>query len=524
MIVYVLRAGVKAIISGGSSRQITNSAPLTLDASASYDIDYPSGKSLNFTWTCSLIYPIYGSSCGIDSILSNVISSNLDFQAGKLLPSRTYNFSVIVYGYDGTSASASVSVAVIAEPVPATNFASLSDKYNAGERTVLTAYVNATSPVVASWSCPSCGLNLSYITNTPLTLYFDSGFDIRVQLSIASNTLTPGATYTFIITTFFVDTSLTASGQASANVVVNQPPSGGSLTVSPTKGYVLSTLFILNTFNWIDDISDYPLQYVLVYYTFDVNVLHSIKSLSQLSYISTYLGQGLESMSYLVTCVAYAQDIYGANDDVSYEVNVYPNLNPQSLQSSLNEKLQHASSSLDTDLTSAVINTVATSINAANCSLAPNCTVLHRNPCSSVPHTCGPCLDGYLGVIGSFNSYCLLESHLSNIGGSCRQNSNCISNFCNKGLCEVSPKSCPSNCSAHGKCLYFDSNGYPTSFCDSNSLFCKARCSCHQGWYGSSCSLASTDYETVVSIRESMCSSYYESAFFQVGFICNLCI
>ena len=44
--------------------------------------------------------------------------------------------------------------------------------------------------------------------------------------------------------------------------------------------------------------------------------------------------------------------------------------------------------------------------NIADCSNAPNCTLLHRKVCSAIPHTCGECKDDYIGALGPSNSIC----------------------------------------------------------------------------------------------------------------------
>ena len=79
----------------------------------------------------------------------------------------------------------------------------------------------------------------------------------------------------------------------------------------------------------------------------------------------------------------------------------------------------------------------------------------------------------------------------------------------------MSAKPCPANCTSyvHGECDYEDKNGLPLDFCDANEL---SKCSCRVGWYGRDCSLTWDQYETVVTMREEMCASYYAATLIQV--------
>ena len=49
-------------------------------------------------------------------------------------------------------------------------------------------------------------------------------------------------------------------------------------------------------------------------------------------------------------------------------------------------------STLHLDLVYSVVSATMSVVNSANCTLAPNCTLLHREKCSSVDNTCGECL------------------------------------------------------------------------------------------------------------------------------------
>ena len=513
--VYVGRTGVQAVIAGGSHIEVSALNYLAIDASSSYDMDYPTATTLMYTWKCFVSYPTYGSPCQLS--LPN--TAVLAFSAGRLSSETTYNFTVTtVSPLDGSFSISSVAIAVISQPLPSIKFNKVELKYNIGDRTVLSATVNSTSSFLAVWSCPNCGLNLSSISSSPTLVSFSGGLQ-SLSLAISANSLISGLTYRFQLSAGY-GTTTTVLASASASIVTNGPPYGGSLSVSPLEGYAASTYYLLSTYDWIDAPSDYPLQYSMGYYSSSAASVLFVQSLNQMSYISTYLGQGLASAGYEVMCVAYSSDIYGATANASAAVKVFPPQSLDALQSALSQQLDVAEATLDPDLTSAVVNAASLSLNSANCSLAPDCTSLNRTPCSFVVQTCGSCIDGYLGIEGPGNTPCKLGSALLSIGSSCLSHSDCVSHSCLKGICTLSAKLCPNNCTsnAQGVCVYEDGNGHPLDFCDANDLSCQSKCSCHQGWFGRDCSLTGEKYQSVVGMREQMCASYYSATLVQVRY------
>ncbi|CAN0387112.1 unnamed protein product, partial [Ectocarpus fasciculatus] len=48
-------------------------------------------------------------------------------------------------------------------------------------------------------------------------------------------------------------------------VVINTPPYGGVLEISPDSGYSLNTTFFMKTLSWRADVENYPLLYSISY-------------------------------------------------------------------------------------------------------------------------------------------------------------------------------------------------------------------------------------------------------------------
>lgn len=63
-----------------------------------------------------------------------------------------------------------------------------------------------------------------------------------------------------------------------------------------------------------------------------------------------------------------------------------------------------------------VLDVASSSLNAANCTTAPDCEALNRDDCGAnglrEDNTCGECISGTIGVLGPHNSLCVDEATL----------------------------------------------------------------------------------------------------------------
>ena len=520
VLINVGAAGVASSIKGGYYREVSVNKTLTIDASDSRDLDYPlQSNALNFSWSCFVTYPTYGASCGVNVRSQSVLS----FPARSLRSFQTYNFSVLVTGFYGYSSLSSVVISVLSYDSPSATLGPIKPTQNPDVRTTITATVNCTWPCIARWSCANCNFNLSEAATTPVVMRFDGGCRLPINLVISADTMISGLAYTY---TLSVSTLSTAAGSihpaaASIQIFVNSAPVGGAISIFPNRGQALLTVFSMVTYDWCDDASDYPLQFVFSYYSYDPSIAVVVKSLSQLTYVTSYLGQGLPKMEYMVTCVAAAYDIYNLSSIVISTAIVFPAQNLSGLSQMLKVKLDTAASAYDIDFTTATIGSMTIALNAVNCSLAPDCRALNRSQCTNVRHTCGPCLDDYMGIAGPSNIPCELQHTIVSIGGSCTMAAECISNKCAKGTCQVSAKQCPGNCSgsAHGQCRYINSYGETVTFCDANSFFCQAKCFCFVGWYGTDCSFNKEAYSYLLSTKELLSTRFAAAVIYQVNLL-----
>jgi len=517
--VTVGRAGLVASILGGDTLTHFYNSTLVLDASGSYDIDYPTTGKLSYSWTCIQYAPSYGGTCNLTLSKTAVLSVG----AGRLTASSNYSFTVYAQSSDGYTSSASVLVSVVVGKVPMLSVSNLVSKVPLNTKLVIGATISVVAAASATWSCSNCPFTVPTLSSQT----FDpSGSDVvtaSYPVIIPANTLSGGKSYTFTLSSSYSgparDPSLSyATVSSSITIVVNSIPSGGQLTVSPITGRALDTSFLLSTQLWIDDVADYPLQYSFSYFVRDVSSAVIVQSRSLIQFVYSTLGQGLESNKYAVTCVVVATDTNGASSNTTAPVIVNPVKDPYSLGSYVSTSLESAGTNFDGNAILQVVGGVVASVNAANCSLAVNCAKLNRNKCSTTAQTCGPCLSGFSGISQDSNHPCVNSSstHLFTSNAACASDYDCIFGNCVKGLCVTAQKVCPNDCSGVGDCTYTNTLGSSLASCSTQDIFCTATCKCNTGYYGYDCSLSQKSLAAAKSLRELMCSSMLASLSFQV--------
>ena len=504
-------SGVIAAVLGGSYRTASPSSDLILDAwggggqAASYSIDYPTDPSvLSFTWRCKTISPLFGDLCNVK--LPNTDSITIPRDTFSLTESQTFQFTVFVQNSFGSIASASTTIAFISHAMPVVSIGGLQRKYNPNQNLVLTGSVTTISAANVNWgssSIPLAGINL-----TALHIMVPLG-QSYFQLSISANTLTPGASYLFQLTsTYSKSNPNLKDAAAQVTVLMNAPPYGGGLDVTPSTGAALNTTFFFNTHSWSDAPEDYPILFVLSTYTSSITTSSNlVKSSSQTPYANALLGQGIEVMGYNVTCLATATDFYGSFGTVSTVITVKPIQDISALTSVLSSSLSSAFSASDPVGVSQVINAVTSCLNIVNCTVPQVCSTIGREICTSTPNTCGSCLPTLLGPYGDSNVPCKTSDVLKRIGDACTDNSACITGLCvaDTNLCADTDKLCPQACSANGVCLFTDNYGDIIPHCGQSNSNCQSACHCDNTFHGSDCSLSLSALNQAIHMRDALC-------------------
>jgi hypothetical protein len=329
----------------------------------------------------------YGESCPDSLEIAPVLSiQKLNFSSVTILDgSSIFSFTVYVANKRGYSSSANVIIEVKDKPLPTVSIGAVALKYNRESKITLTGLVFASSRFTASWDCSTLPgpINQLNLTATAYPSVAGNGKTTFLQFAIKPDVLVAGLSYTFVLRARYLTAGDTNSeAYSTVTVSINAPPSDGMLTVQPSTGVALNTTFFFQTSGWMDDVSDYPINFVMMYYTISEAVDATIvKKSSPISFSSSLVGQGLESSGYNVTCAVSASDIYGGSGDNAFAIIA---VGPQVLGAQLADEMQNllgdAFALGNFDAISQVVGVLMKALNAVDCSDAPDslCTSYNR--------------------------------------------------------------------------------------------------------------------------------------------------
>jgi hypothetical protein len=190
-----------------------------------------------------------------------------------------------------------------------------------------------------------------------------------------------------------------------------------------------------------------------------------------------------------------------------------------------------------------LLTVVGAMANAVDCSAAEpaRCKeVLNRAPCSSTPHTCGPCLPGYLGDSGAANTACSLPTPTAvptvppptaapsktrtptnankapggatsaAVAGGAGAASAAVAS----ALATPNNKVCPGGCvgPAQGACVPKSvSTGAVVATCVVGDPTCSAVCVCTASYRGVDCSVTAADFAKKQSLRTLLIKVLYDA-------------
>jgi hypothetical protein len=535
--INVKLGGVKSVLAGGNARSVSTQSPVVLDGSQSYDLDVQSAQSavLTYRWQCIETSPAYGDSCpfiypGDSSTDLFTISAN----TVVISVSTTYQVTLVVANDNGASDATTTAITYLTSAVPSPTIQKVLAKYNPSDKITLMASLDAHSSVAnLQWSCDRLSTtSLTKNVRGSLALALQpSTLTDSIYLPISPNSLVAGLTYTFTLTAAFA--SSTASASASATIVINAPPSGGTFAVSPSTGTAMNSTFQMQAASWTDDVSDFPLQYIIATYSHSASSQTIVKNSGTSPSVSSQLGQGKAELAYVLTCIIYVSDIYSSTSTATHGVIVKPPASLNQVAAQTSQQLSDALTLGDANAVHALIGSATSYLNDVSCPNTTYCALLNRNPCLNVRSTCGSCLSGYLGRDGDSNVPCTSPSqkhnakrklsyamaidkkfialasnqNISAIGEPCTLDDDCLSGNCSSGVCVDTLKTCPSNCTGNGTCVFFNSRNYQVNSCLQNDVYCKASCSCFTGAYGNDCSMDSATFMSKRALRDALCAA-----------------
>eukprot|EP01038_Epipyxis_sp_PR26KG_P005469 gene5469-7572_t len=510
VLVVVQPGKIYASLSVGRTVSVRKENTLTISGASSYDDDQYGVSAFDaklvFQWSSQQIYPSLNSSCS--SFLTESYDSygtlSVFAKLSGVVNSQCLIALTVTDANNTRSSQTSTTVTILSSLTPTISLTSnvASDSlFVASNILRLTATVKFPSSYTGNynWSVSDSSFDLSgsSLVSTSSSIIVGFATVSNLYLALAANTLSAGSSLTFSLTI-----KSTVSSSASITITVNSPPRQGTFSVVPSTGYSYSDYFAFYSSFWQSD--SLPLSYQYGFLSISSGVTVVLQTRSELTYASFQLPSGAQSKGYSLTATAQIFDSYLANltsfDNIVVKVNSSVTFTSLSTSSALNSS-------------SAVIKQAValsgTSYNTVNCSIAPNCSNLNRQECSSTAHTCGSCLSStFIGSVGDSNEVCISSTAVGNSSAKCSVDSNCGPFYnCINGGCVLPLKSCVGNCSSNGNCIFTDSSsGQRVDYkCYAGNSKCDAVCECETNYVGSqACDLTLSQQAVVRNRREQL--------------------
>ncbi len=512
--VEVINGIVVATVAGGSTQTNPVNAELLLNASTSYDQNFRS-SFLSFHWDCVRSNDtVVKSYCAISNLKNRSSSAVFSLPPFALSIGYAYYFTVNVTTVDGRFGTTTVLVTPTGVSSSQTVIiGSASYRINQQSSVSLNGRCIASLPCTSFWSVSGSGINpsLANITTTPAQKSFTLAQirkSVSFPLGIKAGSLISGNIYSFQLSSYLTGYPNTLS-YAVITVVVSGPPTSGSVVSSPSNGTALSTLFLVSSIGWTSPSGDYPLQYDFTYQTLSGSTSLQLALKSAKTSVSSTLASGSATNQFMVNVTGGVYSSYGAKASASTLVSVFAStLTGSELNHYVNNGTGSSLLSYNVDSTLSVVNTASSYVLSIFCGDAVNCSSLNRSDCGpgTLPQTCGSCLNGYVGVVGSSNLPCN-PSNKKWSNSYCSMDGDCLYELCQNHTCIIPGKLCPNNCSAHGNCHYYDNYGSRVTNCLANSTNCQARCACFDNFGGYSCNSSSYDATQIEEAIANICST-----------------
>ena len=504
VVVSVTPANVVAVLQGGSPRYMRLGETLVLDASKSYDQDKANkvgrAAGLSYYWSCVKLSPIFSSQCALDA--PSFTSETLELSSAFRALNTTSQITVKVYdGARSSTAEITILVADTSRPklsITSQAGASLRN-INTGKAFALLGQAQLVAPCAASWSVNDENVHLSQVASTATSRNLIPGdAPALFNLVLNAGALPQRASLVFTLTCGTTATSVM--------VTTNGAPLPGEFLVVPESGNELSTMFAFSAQQWTD--ADLPLtfQFGFMSETSLSNLV--IVSKSEIPFSSTTLPSGLESMAFQRNCTLDVFDNMNAFASEMRNVTV-ESVDADEKDRRLLELILGNTGSVDS--TKNILSVVSTALNAVNCTLAPNCTILHRSSCVRTSSECGPCLQGYIGDAGDRSTQCIPAAVASYAPQRCTVNSGCSEwQECDSstGTCQTPLKSCSQGCSDQGSCIFVSrTTGDVFPRCRYADIDCDAVCACNFGYSGEFCEIKDASLQTRRAVRSNLIES-----------------
>jgi hypothetical protein len=463
----VLQSDLVAVLKGGSSRYAMVGEVVTLDASNSYDKDYPQlalySASVTYAWQCLTVAPVLSATCAVTLLEANPGRSSAINVTSTYTALNTTTVVSVTVSDAGRSSTAQVRIIILQAPSPRLTITTVGtiDNVNTGKPFTLLGSLYLLAPCTATWSVDDPTIALTTAARTPVqqfTLPAAGTTAIPFNLVIKSDALPQRATLQFTLSC--------GSTVVSTTVTTNGAPLPGSFSVKPAYGIELSTTFTFAAAQWSDP--DLPLTYQFGFQSAVSLSNLVIVSRSELSYAASSLPAGDVSRASAVDCSLRIYDSLGAFADRTAVVLVTTQDDGDQASQLVLELLKSSADSVQGVKTALAVGSSV--INAVNCTRAPSCGPLNRRPCRMTSGQCGACLDGFAGDAGDRNTLCV--------------------SLTAPPVQLATTKGCAYNCTGHGQCIFVSKvTGAPVTKCTLADTDCDATCACTDHFSGEFCEI-----------------------------------
>jgi hypothetical protein len=520
--VYVRTGEVVCVLSSGPQLSHRIDEISQIDWSESYDENIPNvygtHAGLSFSYHCFQSSPAYRDTCGLiftTTVGTDGLTMKVDPSAA-IPPAVGDVYTLTVTATSGDSpdirtSTATVAISIVTSLAPVVALSAPSGiRINPSSKLKLVATIDLKSEGIVTWSLSDSSISLSDSALSSLTRSLPAslpGSPHVISLVLSGDALPEQSMFVFQLQVQYGQ-NLTTSN--SIEIQTNSPPVSGSFLIDPPKGITLQVTFTFLASQWVD--ADLPLSYQFGFLTpLQQGVV--VRSRMELSYTSGVLPAGYTD-NFSLPCYVNVFDIMDASTLMMTEVIVEDTqLSLDDLDSFLQIGVNNSHDNLN-DLKN-VLATTTSLISRQNCSTAPLCDHLNRMACSLVAGTCGECKDGFIGLSGQSNTYCLspnlwsrrLESVMMTSGTSCHTDIDCQDGLfleCISGTCQEIQQTCPNSCSDHGTCVFLSTRelNHILSNCSLLSSDCSAVCECDEGYVGPSCSYTILESDQIAILRQ----------------------
>ncbi len=523
ILVYPLKSSdLVPIISQGSVLNVRGGSSFNLDASMSYDRTLESDKrkpdsALSYSWHCNLISAnIKDNYCDMKMIASGPNNSSVTLFPTPVSGVVLFQMVLIIskqglsnYAYirinvsDDRAASCQIRI----DPIP------VSLPVNVGRKLRLSATGSTSEEISLAWKISdldiqkiSFGESTKYITSTEPFIKSNQTIPFTFDISIRPNALQAGSSYTLSL--LCVSMNSFKETNSAIQIFTNMAPMPGNLKIVPNSGLELREVFLFYATGWYSE--ELPLLFKFGFFANGLSQFLPITSYSEISYASSILPSGNVHNSNELSCAVWVLDSMGSNSSIGESVTVIPRSNLLISETILNDVL----STNSIYEAKSLIGIYGSILNYANCSNAPNCSILNRDPCLKSDRTCGSCKSGYIGIAGDSNSLCVMVSDRRRLQekSSCKSDKDCgLFHSCSAGSCIAVNQTCINSCSGHGRCSFKDvRTGLPIKSCNYFDLTCTATCSCDNYYYGVSCEVGREEQMRQVTSRCALVQGLYQ--------------